>query len=84
MLVLTRPVNHDRLNAAIFEVVHLNVSGVVCIPGAQWDCYITLGYLERRMRCSMIATQRADGSEFCVCGRTVSFTDDGVFISAMN
>jgi hypothetical protein len=80
MLVLSCPANHDRLNAAVFEVIHLNVSGAVCILGSGWDCYITLGYLEKRMKCLMIATQCSDGSEFRVCGRTVCFTDEGVFI----
>jgi hypothetical protein len=80
MLVLSCPVNQDYLNAAVFDVIHLNVDGVVCIIGSGWDCYDTLGYLEKRMKCVMIATQCSDGSEFCVCGRTVSFTTEGVLI----
>jgi hypothetical protein len=81
MLVLTLPCNHDRLNAVIYEVLHLNITGMVCVPGDSWDCYVTLGYLEKRLKRPVIATQCTDGSKFCVGDKTVNFTDDGVFIS---
>jgi len=81
MLVLSCPSNQDRFNAAIFEVLNLNIHGTVCILGNGWDCYITLGYLEQRLKQTVIATHCVDGSEFSVCGKVISFTDDGVFIS---
>jgi hypothetical protein len=83
MLTLSCPVNQDRLNATVFEVLHLNVGGSVCILGDQWDCYSTLGYLEKRMKLPIIATQTIDGSAFCVCGKLIRFTDEGVFIFSM-
>lgn len=82
MLVLSRPFNQDRLNAAIFEIVGLNIHGTVCIPGEEWDCYQTLGYLERRLKRPFIATMCADGSRFCICGKVVYFGQFGVFIQS--
>jgi hypothetical protein len=83
MLTLSRPWNHDRFNAVIFELIRLNMCGVVLVPGSRWDCYTTLGYLERRMRRSLIATRCEDGSEFRICDKVISFTDEGVFISKL-
>ena len=80
MLILTRPLNHDRFNAALFEVLSLNITGTVCILGGEWDCYYTLGYLEKRLKHTLIATHCMDGTEFSVCGRRISFTPEGVFI----
>ena len=80
MLVLSRPWDQDRFNAALHEVLTLNITGTVCIQGSEWDCYSTLGYLEKRLKTSFIATGRMDGSEFSVCGKRISFTDSGVFI----
>jgi hypothetical protein len=82
MLTLSSPSDHGRLNAAIFEIVNLNVHGTVCIPGNKWDCYDTLGYLEQRFKQPVIATQCADGSEFFIHDKKVSFTDECVFITS--
>jgi hypothetical protein len=81
MLTLSPPSDHDRLNAAVFEIVGLNVHGTVCIPGNQWDCYNTLGYLEQRLRQPIIATECVDGSEFFICDKHIRFASDGVFIT---
>lgn len=81
MLTLSSPSDHDRLNAAIFEIVGLNVHGTVFIPGNQWDCYNTLGYLEKRLRQPIIATECADGSEFFIRNKHVRFTYEGVFVT---
>ena len=79
MLVFSEPADQDRLNACIYDLLHLNVCGTLCVPG-QWDCSDTLDYLERRLGLAMIATLREDGTVFVVCGRTVCFTGEGVFV----
>jgi len=79
MLVLSEPVNQDRLNACVYELLRLNVCGTLCVPG-RWDCSSTLDYLERRLKQTLIATLREDGSVFVVRGRMVCFTEDEVFV----
>ncbi len=81
MLVLPCPPSQDRFNAVLFEVLSLNISGTMCILGDEWDCYTTLGYLEKRLKNPVIATHCDDGTEFSVCGRLVNFTPEGVFVS---
>ena len=80
MLTLTRPPDQDHFNAAVFELISLNVSGEVYLPGV-WDSYNTLEYLEKRLRISLIATLHEDGSVFSVRGKLVQFTDESVIIS---
>ena len=82
MLEFSEPADQTRLNACVYDLLHLNVCGTMRVPG-RWDCSSTLDYLERRLRQTMIATLSDDGSVFVVCGRTVHFTDDGVFVEQM-
>lgn len=82
MLMLSQPADQDRLNACVYDLLHQNVCGTLCVPG-QWDCSSTLDYLERRLRQTMIATLREDGSVFVVCGHMVCFTADEVFVDSM-
>jgi hypothetical protein len=49
MLILTKPVNQERLNAAVVEVVGLNVMGPVCIPG-EWDAHEVMRYIEVKLK----------------------------------
>jgi hypothetical protein len=79
MLTLSKPYDHDRLNACVFDQLNMKINGDVCIPG-EWDCYDTLGYLEQRLKKSVIATFEDDGSVFTVCGKIVFFKDDMVLI----
>lgn len=79
MLVLSEPANQDRFNACIYDLLHLNVCGTLCVPG-RWDWSSTLDYLERRLKQTLIATLREDGSVFVVRGRVICFTEDGVFM----
>jgi hypothetical protein len=81
MLILSRPSDQGRLNAVIFELIGLNIHGTVCVPGNYWDCYDTLGYLEKRLKQPVIATHCVDGSEFSIRNKNISFTDRGVFIT---
>ena len=80
MLVLTKPINQSRLNSCVYDQLNLKLAGDVAIPGT-WDCYDTLGYLEKRLKQSVIATLRDDGSVFVVCGKTVFFEPDFVYVS---
>jgi hypothetical protein len=80
MLILTRPVNQARLNACVFDLIGMNIDGEVCIPGA-WDCYDALGYLEKRLKLSVIATLLDNGSIFIVCGKRVCFAPELVVVS---
>ena len=80
MLTLSKPADHDRLNACIFDQLKMKIHGCVIIPGA-WDCYDTLGYLEQRLKKNVIATLEDDGSVFAVCGKVIYFTDEMVLIT---
>ena len=79
MMVLSKPPNQDRFNACIFDLLNLRLSGYVTVPGS-WDCYDTLGYLERRMKKSFIGTQAEDGSVFVIGRKTVCFMDEEVVV----
>ncbi len=80
MICFPRPCDHDRLNAAVYDVVSMNFYGSVRIMGC-WDAYETLGYLERRMRNRLIGTLNDDGTLFFVRGKYVYFDSDFVFIT---
>ena len=79
MLEFTEPVNHDRFNAWMYDMLNIKICGSVCIPG-DWDCYETLGYLERRFKKPLMATMCEDGSVFMVGPKTVYFLPDEVII----
>ena len=49
MLLLTKPTTQERLNAAVFEIIGLNVMGPVGIPG-EWDARSAAQYIERRLK----------------------------------
>ena len=85
MLLLTKPATQDRLNAAVVEIIGLNVTGSVCIPvGAQmmmmWDAGSTLRYAERRLKqsISLIQDSERGGVYFQVDNKLVCFCSDGV------
>jgi hypothetical protein len=80
MLCLSYPNDQDRLNATVYELIHLKVEGSVCVPGCHWDCSDTLDYLEERLKLPLIGTLQLDGSSFCVLDKYVSFTESGVFV----
>jgi hypothetical protein len=79
MLEFTQPADHDRFNSWLYEMLNMKICGSVSVPGA-WDCYETLDYLECRLKQSVIATLREDGSIFRVRGKTVYFEDDRVTV----
>jgi len=79
MLFLSTPCNQDRLNATVYELVHMRYQGAVRIGGA-WDPYETLEYLERRMRRALIPTVREDGALFVLRGKRVCFAPDHVLV----
>jgi hypothetical protein len=83
MLFLSRPSDQDRLNATVFELIHLKVGGSVCVPGCNWDCSNTLDYLEKRLKKPFIGTSVLDGSVFNVLNKSVAFTEYGVFIESL-
>ena len=85
MLLLTKPATQDRLNAAVVEIIGLNVTGSVCIPvGAQmmmmWDAGSTLRYAERRLKQSITLIQDSErgGVYFQVDNKLVCFWSEGV------
>ena len=49
MLLLTKPTTQERLNAAIFEIIGLNVMGPVGIPG-EWNAKSAAEYIECRLK----------------------------------
>ena len=79
MLEFTQPADQDRFNSWLYEMLYMKICGPVSVPG-EWDCYKTLGYLECRLKQSVIATLREDGSIFKVCGKTVYFEEDRVTV----
>ncbi len=83
IVALSRPINQDRLNAAVFELLRLRFTGAVWLPGEGWDCEETVRYLgTRSRRCSLISWLSADGTlgAFRFGDKRVSFAEDGVLI----
>jgi hypothetical protein len=80
MLFFSTPCNHDRLNATIYDLLHMRFNGSVRIGGS-WDAFETLDYLEHRMQRSLIPTIREDGTLFVLMGKCVCFAADHVDVS---
>jgi hypothetical protein len=80
MLVLSVPASQSRLNACVYDQLDMRIDGDVVIPGA-WDSYDTLDYLEKRLKQSVIATLKDDGSAFVVRGKLVCFLAESVIVS---
>ena len=77
MLMLSTPLTQNRLNAAVFEVVRLRLTGPIGIPGV-WDAEETRRYMETRIRRTVVA---GDDMWFCVNGKHVHFTAFRVVIT---
>lgn len=73
MLILPRPANQDRLNAAVVEVIGLNVMGPVGIPG-DWDAHETIRYAESRAKASIVPYASEQGVGFFSSDKWVHFT----------
>lgn len=80
MVFFSTPVNVDRFNATVYELLRLRFHGPAYIPG-RWDPCVTLDYLEERLRLAIIPTFRSDGSLFFICDKYVLFCDQYVVIS---
>jgi hypothetical protein len=78
MLILSMPMNQDRLNAAVLEVIRLRVMGPVQIPG-RWDMYDTMQYIESKLEHS--PTESGDG--FSIHNKCIQFTNSAVVISPL-
>jgi hypothetical protein len=84
MLLLTKPTTQDRLNAAVFEIIGLNVMGSIGIPG-DWDANSTAQYIERRLKRPI--TQhfcREHGVRLHTGNKCIYFTQSGVLIQPMH
>jgi hypothetical protein len=77
MLILSKPVNQDRLNAAVVEIICLRVMGPVLIPGI-WDMHDTLQYIESKFKHPPKATE--DKTLFFIHDKTIHFTHSSVVI----
>lgn len=82
MITFSRPVDQDRFNATVHELLRLCFVGTVLIDG-WWDSNDTLDYLEQRMRINLIPTLRTDGSLFFLCGKYVLFIHDCVIVTTL-
>jgi hypothetical protein len=80
MIFLSKPPTQNRLNAAVVEIVGLNVMGPVCIPGT-WDLNCTLEYTERKLKQQLISfIDLEQGTYFVANNRRIYFTPSGVWI----
>lgn len=84
MLTLTTPVTQERLNAAVVEVIGLNVMGPVCIPG-EWDVQETINHVKVKLKhpCSMhyITDQ---GVMYQIKDKIIHFTRSDIYIFPSN
>jgi hypothetical protein len=82
MLSLTKPATQSRLNAAVVEVIGLNVMGPVYIPG-EWDVHDTILYAESKLKKFEPLTLYQDpctGTFFFAKNKKVHFTPSGISI----
>jgi hypothetical protein len=81
MLILTKPATQSRLDAAIVEVIGLNIMGPVYIPGS-WDAHSTIQYAEIKLKqpLTMYHNPKA-GVYFNANDKQVHFTLSGVLIN---
>ena len=83
MLLLTKPANQDRFNAAVVEVISLNVLGSVGIPGL-WDTDNTLQYIERKTKDPVTQFNCPQhGTRFHTRNKCIYFTDAGILIQPL-
>ena len=82
MLFFSRPCDHDRLNAAVFDLVHTRFNGTVHVEG-DWDPCCTLEYLERRMGTGLLPTMNCEGTLFFLRGKYVVFTPTCVVVTTL-
>ena len=83
MLRFTKPADHDRFNATLYELCNMKFQGGVVIDG-RWDADIALQYLERRSKLRIIPTLNADGSVFRLHEKGVVFEPDRVMVIALH
>ena len=81
MLRFTKPADHDRFNATLYELCYMNFQGGVVIDGS-WDADTALQYMERRSKLRVIPTLNADGSVFKFRNKGVVFERDRVVLVA--
>ena len=82
MLSLTKPANQSRLNAAVTEVIGLNVMGPVCIPG-EWNAREAMHYIEVKLKLPhtlYFVTDEGRGILYQVTDKLVHFTRSCVYI----
>jgi hypothetical protein len=80
MLLLSKPATQDRLNAAVFEVIGLNVMGSVGIPG-RWDAEKAIQYIEKRLKESITQQMFSEeGTQFYAKNKVIHFSPTGVLI----
>ena len=82
MLFFPKPCDQDRLNATIFELVHMKFDGCVTVQGC-WDPCFALEYLEKRMKTGLLPTLNDEGTLFRLRGKYVQFNDDCVIVTTL-
>lgn len=85
MLLLTKPATQERLNAAVFETIGLNVMGHIGIPG-EWNANSTAQYIQRRLKKQAPITQHLcteHGVRLLVGDKYIYFTKSGVLIQSI-
>ena len=80
MLTLTKPVTQERLNAAVAEVIGLNVMGPVRIPG-EWDANETINYVEERLKqTNSLHYITESGVMYQITDKIIHFTHTEIYI----
>ena len=82
MLFFSKPCDQDRLNATVYELVHMRFDGSVTVEG-YWDSCCALDYLERRMKTGILPTLNDDGTLFRLRGKYVCFTLHCVLVTTV-
>ena len=80
--MLTKPATQDRLNAAVVEVLGLNVMGPVGIPGT-WDVGKTVLYIQSKLKEPLaLYSTHTEGitQSYHTEKKRIYFTESGVFI----
>jgi hypothetical protein len=83
MLFFSKPVNKDRFNATLHELIRMRYVGDVHVEG-WWDAHDALSYLEQRLRLEIIPTFRSDGTFFYINYKYILFLETGVLVSTWN
>jgi hypothetical protein len=82
MLFFSKPCDQDRLNATVFELVHMKFNGSVTVEGC-WDACCALDYLEKRMKTGLLPTLNEDGTLFFLRGKYVQFSSHCVLVTTV-